>query len=123
MVRFIGCAAFGAVAVGGGAEKVFEPREPMLERGRASASAITMANTAATANSAKSGRSSFIVLSQSPVGRREYRGPTAGEKHQGGDDATHSGDDDDVSGHGSGRRSGDRAAACEGGCTTDIPAR
>ncbi len=41
IVRLIGAAAFGAVAVGGGAEKVFEPREPMLERGRASASAIT----------------------------------------------------------------------------------
>ena len=29
--RLIGAAAFGAVAVGGGAEKVFEPREPALD--------------------------------------------------------------------------------------------
>ena len=64
IVRLIGAAAFGAVAVGGGAEKVFEPREPWLERGRASASATTMVNTAATAMAAKSGRKSFIRFSQ-----------------------------------------------------------
>src|SRR5207237_2837049 len=63
-----------AVAVGGGAEKVFEPREPKLARGRASASVTTMVNTAATVNTASNGRNSFIRLSQSPVGRPEYRG-------------------------------------------------
>jgi hypothetical protein len=64
IVRLIGAAAFGAVAVGGGAEKVLVPREPMLERGRASASAITIVKAAATAKAASSGRNSFIRLSQ-----------------------------------------------------------
>ena len=77
IVRLIGAAAFGAVAVGGGAEKVFEPREPALTRGRASASATTMVNTAATAMAAKSGRNSFIRFSpRRPVGRPEYRDRT-----------------------------------------------
>src|SRR6185436_4731692 len=64
--RLFGAAAFGAVAVGAGCEYVFEPREPALTRGRASASAATSANTAATASTAKSGRKSFIGLSQQP---------------------------------------------------------
>ena len=43
MVRFIGCAALGAVAVEGGAWKVLEPREPMLllPPGRASTAVET----------------------------------------------------------------------------------
>ena len=49
-------------------------REPKLARGRASASVITMVNTAATAKTASNGRSRFIRISQSPVGRPEYRG-------------------------------------------------
>jgi hypothetical protein len=60
IVRLIGAAAFGAVAVGGGAANVLEPREPMLMLGRASASAITIVNTAASANSANKGRKSLI---------------------------------------------------------------
>jgi hypothetical protein len=39
-VRCIGCAAVGAVLVAGGAEKVFEPREPELPPRPARASAI-----------------------------------------------------------------------------------
>src|SRR5204863_4617074 len=72
--RVIGAAVVGAVAVGGGAEKVFEPREPKFARGRASTSVITMVKTAATAKTASNGRSSFIYISQSPGGHPEYRG-------------------------------------------------
>jgi hypothetical protein len=64
----IGEAAFGAVAVGAGAEKVRVPREPKLPRGRASASPASIANTAATASSAKSERKSLIEFSQVPEG-------------------------------------------------------
>jgi hypothetical protein len=50
MVRFIGCAALGAVAVGGGAEKVLEPREPELPPPPGRASAAEIANITGTAN-------------------------------------------------------------------------
>ena len=49
-VRFIGCAAPGAVVVLGGAEKVRDPREPELPPPptRASAAAIVIASGTAT---------------------------------------------------------------------------
>jgi hypothetical protein len=62
MERVMGEAAFGAVAVGAGAENVRVPREPKLPRGRASASPASIANTDATASSAKSERKSLITI-------------------------------------------------------------
>ena len=49
MVRFIGCAAFGAVACSGGAEKVREPREPELPPPPTRASAAEIASITGTA--------------------------------------------------------------------------
>src|SRR4051812_46887239 len=50
--RSIGRAAFGAVAVGGGAAKVRLPRLPALKRGAASADTATKASVAAPASNA-----------------------------------------------------------------------
>jgi hypothetical protein len=57
MVRSIGRAAFGAVAVGGGAENVRLPRLPKLDDGRASTVVATVKDSAASiAASAKNRR-------------------------------------------------------------------
>jgi hypothetical protein len=52
--RSIGRAAFGAVAVGGGAENVWLPRLPAFIFGAAVASTATNASVAATARNATS---------------------------------------------------------------------
>src|SRR5260370_5580022 len=56
IVRSIGRAMFGAVAVGGGSEKVRTPRLPTLILGAASAAAPTNASVTATISSANDGR-------------------------------------------------------------------
>src|SRR6185312_2481323 len=59
--RSIGRAAFGAVAVGGGAEKVRVPRLPELKRGAAS-DVTAKASVRATAASASAERKRKLII-------------------------------------------------------------
>jgi hypothetical protein len=63
MVRLNGCAAFGAVDVLGGAEKVLPPREPELPPPPTRASATEMASINGNAND----RTTAIVLTMPRV--------------------------------------------------------
>ena len=76
IVRLIGAAAFGAVAVGGGAEKVFEPREPALDARPRIGIGDHHREHRGNRHAAKSGRKSFIrSLPERPVGAPGISGP------------------------------------------------